>query len=108
MTDAESNLFDKIKENKVSDRGANYYGSSWMSMQDCQFQMYQTLQMWDNKTTLLKQRLISGWLPKEESKDKLLMWRLSQVQITFSHSTYSCSILILFLYWVMLVACEPR
>ena len=28
MTDAESNLFDEIKENKVSDRGANYYGSS--------------------------------------------------------------------------------
>ena len=77
-----------------------------MSMQDCRFQMYQTLQMWDNKTTLLKQRLISGWLPKEESKDKLLMWRLSQVQ---THSTYSCSILlVLFIYSVMLVACEPR
>lgn len=28
MTGAESNLFDKIKENEVSDRGANYYGSS--------------------------------------------------------------------------------
>ena len=62
--------------------------------------------MWDRKTALLKQRLISGWLLKQESKDKLLHAAFEPCpgHVFLQHIFM---FLLLFIYWVMLVACEP-